>query len=125
MGSCGIDRRRGRASLVRARRLRRDATLVERMLWEELRGRRIGGAKFRRQVPIGPYIVDFVCFEHRLVVELDGEHHGGTGKAIDDAKRMSWLEGEGYRVLRFWNDEVVDGMEGVLEMIGRELGRGG
>jgi len=88
-------------------------TDVERKLWHAVRNRQLGGFKFRRQVTIGPFIVDFLCAEARLVVELDGGQHGEEV----DSGRTAFLEGEGYRVLRFWNGDVVESFEGVLEVI--------
>src|SRR3954454_10860612 len=99
-----------KASIPRARTLRRSAPTTERTLWTLLRDRRLGGAKFRRQVPIGPYVVDFLCAEARLVIELDGGQHGGP----EDAVRQFWLEAQGFRVRRFWNNEVTSNLEGVL-----------
>ena len=98
--------------------LRRPQTDVERTLWFEVRDRRLGGVKFRRKVPLGPYVVDFPCLEARLIVELDGGQHGGPG----DAARQDWLERNGYRVLRFWNNDVSGNLEGVLRRIARALG---
>ena len=88
---------------------------MERRLWYHLRDRRLGGAKFRRQLPIGPYIVDFVCVEIRLVIELDGGQH--SEQVAYDAARTAFIEHEGYRVVRFWNDEVLKETEAVLELI--------
>ena len=103
-----------RGGLVgRARRLRRDATDAERALWRVLRGRAIAGLKFRRQHPIGRYIVDFVCLERRLIVELDGGQH----TAEVDGPRTAYLEAAGYRVVRFWNPDVLRNPEGVVEVI--------
>ena len=96
-----------------AARLRRDMTDVERKLWLAVRDRRLAGLKFRRQATIGPYIVDFLCAEARLIVELDGGQHNEEA----DAKRTALLEAEGYRVIRFWNNEVNESFEGVLAMI--------
>jgi adenine-specific DNA-methyltransferase len=98
-----------------ARHLRRNATDVERDLWQRLRGRRLGGFKFRRQASVGYYVADFYCAEKRLVVELDGGQHGGT----DGDRRTADLARLGYRVIRFWNNEVNDNLEAVL---GRILG---
>ncbi|MGD9538428.1 MAG: endonuclease domain-containing protein [Alphaproteobacteria bacterium] len=98
----------------RARQLRRDATEAERQLWKRLRNRQIAGAKFRRQVPIDPYIVDFICFETRLVVEVDGGQHARSGV---DAARTAFLESHGFRVVRVWNHEVLGNIEGVLSTI--------
>jgi very-short-patch-repair endonuclease len=73
--------------------------------------------KFRRQTPIGPYIVDFVCLERELVVEIDGGQHMATAQRAKDEERTRWLETQGFMVLRFWNDEVLNQMEAVLERI--------
>ncbi len=75
------------------------------------------GHNFRRQVALGPFIVDLVCFDTRLIVEVDGGQHGDERHAKRDAARTAWLEGEGFRVLRFWNNEVMDNMDGVLAAI--------
>jgi very-short-patch-repair endonuclease len=101
--------------LTRARRLRREETEAERKLWECLRARQIHGAKFRRQHPIGKYIVDLCCPEHWLVVELDGGHHAEQVAA--DQRRTAFLDRQGYRVLRFWDNEVLTQIDGVLERI--------
>lgn len=100
-----------------ARRLRRDATDVEQRFWLAVRDRRLAGFKFRRQVTIGPYVADFACIERRLIVELDGGQHDAGA----DAARTSYLEGLGWRVVRFWNNEVVENFEGVLEVVRAEL----
>ena len=97
-------------SLDRARSLRRDMTETERLMWAKLRNRRFGRFKFRRQVPIGRYIVDFVCFARRLIVELDGGQH--TQQQAYDAERTRWLESNGFRVVRIWNHHVVGGTGG-------------
>ena len=92
-------------------------TDVERKLWFALRDRRLDGFKFRRQATIGPFIVDFLCIDARLIVELDGgQHSEGV-----DAPRTAYLEAQGYRILRFWNNDVVDRFEGVLDTIARTL----
>lgn len=96
-----------------AARLRKEATDVERNLWSALRNRQIGGYKFRRQASIGPFIADFLCIEAMLIVELDGSQHSEAG----DANRTRFLEERGYRVLRFWNNDVIDNLDGVLETI--------
>jgi very-short-patch-repair endonuclease len=98
-----------------ARRLRRDQTDAERALWFRLRDRRLNGLKFRRQAPIGSYIVDFCCEASRIITVLDGGQHALRGE--QDAKRTADLEARGYLVLRFWNDEVLKNIEGVLESI--------
>ena len=98
-----------------ARRLRRNQTDAERTLWFCLRDRRLGGLKFRRQAPIGPYIVDFCCEAACLIVELDGGQHAErTGY---DAERTVDLETRGYLVLRFWDNDVLRNIEGVLQTI--------
>jgi very-short-patch-repair endonuclease len=101
-----------------ARRLRVEMTDAEHALWRALRAHRFYGIGFRRQAPLGPYVVDFVCHALKLVIEVDGGQHSGSQK---DAVRDSWLQTEGYRVLRFWNNEVLGNLEGVLDRIGREI----
>ena len=109
--------------IARARKLRREATDAEKLLWRKLRARQVCGAKFRRQVPIGPYIVDFVCFEHRLIVEIDGGQHNEPRGRAYDIQRTRWLESQGFRVLRFWNNEVLGNLEGVLTRIVQALNK--
>lgn len=104
-----------------ARKLRRRQTEAERSLWMGLRNRQLEGVKFRRQQPIGPYIVDFVSTEKRLIVEVDGGQHNEEGIEGKDEERTLWLKGQGYRVLRFWNNEVLSNIEGVLERIRENL----
>ena len=104
----------------RARRLRRGQTNAESKLWRCLRNRQLDGAKFRRQTPIGRYVVDFFCEEESLIVELDGGQHAIEIEA--DQARTYWLETHGYRVIRFWNNEVLENLEGVLERIRRFIG---
>jgi len=103
----------------RSRSLRRDATDAERELWQHLRNRQLAGAKFRRQVPIGRYIADFLCADARLIVEVDGGQHSDA----TDAARTDWLEAQGFRVIRFWNHEVLTNIEGVLTRIAEALTR--
>jgi len=105
-------------TLVKAGYLRRAMTDSERRLWSALRGRQLEGAKFRRQQPIGPFIADFVCQEHRLIVEADGGQHGDSPA---DAKRTAFLEDKGYRVLRFWNNDILTNLSGVAEVISAAL----
>jgi len=102
-----------------ARGLRRRQTDSERVLWWQLRDRQLHHAKFRRQHPIGPYIVDFCCPEHGLVVELDGGHHAAQVQA--DARRTAFLRQRGYRVLRFWDHDVLGNREAVLQAIEQAL----
>jgi very-short-patch-repair endonuclease len=103
----------------KARHLRREETDAERKLWSELRNRRLCGYKFTRQVPLGPYIVDFLCRSHRLVVELDGDQHAWSET---DAGRTAYLNRYGYSVLRFWNNEVFKETDEVLTTILAVLG---
>ena len=105
----------------RARKLRRNLTETERFVWARLRDRRFEDFKFRRQVPLGNYIVDFVCFDCRLIVELDGGQHNEADAREYDAERTCWLEAEGFRVLRFWNHEALDDWEAVEEVIWQVL----
>ena len=104
-----------------ARSLRRGQTDAENALWFRLRNRQIDGAKFRRQQPIGQYVVDFICFESKLVVEVDGGGHNKAHMIANDNKRTLWLGERGYRILRFWNDEVLRNPDGVLERIQEAL----
>ena len=104
---------------TRARELRAKPTEMEIRLWHHLRNRKLLGFKFRRQVPLGGYIVDFVCVECTLVVEVDGGQHAlGTRYERD---RQHWLEQHGWRVMRFWNNEVKENLAGVLESIAETL----
>ena len=103
-----------------ARFLRRNMTDAERLLWHHLRAHRLCDQKFRRQQPIGPYVVDFVHFGARLVIEADGGQHNGSA---NDAVRDAWLKSRGFTVLRFWNDEILRNTEAVLEAILGALGK--
>ncbi len=106
----------------RARLLRKtQLTSAEHLLWNELRNRRCAGIKFRRQVPLGPFIADFLCADARLIIELDGESY--EGRASYDARRTRFLEEHDYRVLRFINDAVIEDMEEVLAKIIAEVKR--
>ena len=102
-----------------ARELRRNQTETERLVWHHFRSRRFGKFKFRRQVTIGDYIVDFVCFDKRLIVELDGGQH--SLRREYDAHRTAWLEAQGFRVVRYWNHDVLRDWETVAEAIWRAL----
>lgn len=106
-------------TLNRARSLRRSLTEAEKRLWSRLRDRQLRNAKFRRQQPIGPYIVDFVCQEHRLIIECDGSQHV---ESDSDRRRDAWLRNKGYHVLHFWNNDVLANTEGVLTAIFEALG---
>jgi very-short-patch-repair endonuclease len=105
-------------TLVKAKRLRRDLTDAERKLWSVLRGSQFNGAKFRRQQPIGPFIADFVCQQRRLIVEADGGQHSNSS---GDERRTTFLESKGYRVLRFWNNDIMNNLEGVAQVIALAL----
>jgi very-short-patch-repair endonuclease len=107
---------------IKARELRIFSTDAERRLWSALRGRRLRLYKFRRQHPLGPFILDFACFEHRLVIEADGGQHDEN---ISDERRTAWLAGRGWRVIRFWNNEILTNIEGVTDTILQELERRG
>ena len=101
----------------RARHLRRNRTDAERRLWRELRGLKQAGFKFRQQVPIDPFIVDFACLSRRLIVEVDGGTHGTDAEIAHDERRNRYLEDRGFRVLRVWNSEVRENIEGVMDII--------
>ena len=105
------------AARLRARRLRRSTTESEKRLWSHLRRLDLEGSHFRRQVPVGPYIADFGCMAARLLIEIDGSQHGEAKTEAYDEKRTRWLEKEGYRVLRFWNNDVARNIDGVMETI--------
>ena len=105
----------GTEALERVRQLRREMTPAEKRLWSHLRDRRLEGFKFRRQDWIGPFVADFVCWEARLVVEVDGSQHG---EQVDyDEARDEHLAREGFKVLRFWNNEAMGDLEAVLNSI--------
>ncbi|MCX7140834.1 MAG: endonuclease domain-containing protein [Proteobacteria bacterium] len=102
-----------------AQELRKSATDAESRLWLHLKNRNLGGFKFRRQHPIAPYVVDFVCLEEKLIVELDGGQH--AEQVVRDAGRTAYLESKGFRVIRFWNDDALKQTDVVLEEILRQL----
>jgi very-short-patch-repair endonuclease len=104
-----------------AKNLRANATPHERILWRALKELPVEGTHFRRQAPIGPYVVDFFCPAKRLIVELDGGHHNEDEAASRDAERQAWLEQQGYRVIRFWNSDVDKDLNAVMEAIYVEL----
>ena len=101
-------------SIENARSLRRSMTDAERTLWRRLRDRRLEGHRFRRQEPVDHYIVDFICFESRLIIEVDGGQHS---ESVFDAKRDAYLRSRGFRVLRFWNNDVLSNPDGVCRAI--------
>jgi very-short-patch-repair endonuclease len=100
-----------------AKAMRREMTGAELRLWRRLRKPGIEGLRFRRQIPMGPYIVDFFCPEKKLIVELDGDHHGLPEGERKDATRDLWLKERGYVVVRFWNGEVLSNLNGVCDTI--------
>ena len=102
----------------RARALRGNMTEAEKRIWFRLRAHRLNGASFRRQVPIGAYVVDFVSFDARLIVEIDGGQHAGS---VRDKVRDTWLRSQGFVVLRFWNNDVLSNTNGVIERIVENL----
>jgi very-short-patch-repair endonuclease len=104
-----------------ARRLRSSMSEAEKRLWYYLRAHRFCGASFRRQTLIGPCIVDFVCHDSMLVIELDGGQHASARHVIADARRSEWLRSRGYKILRFWNSDVFGNIDGVLQLIAAEL----
>jgi very-short-patch-repair endonuclease len=99
----------------KARSLRKNQTDVEQIIWKHLRNRQLYNYKFRRQFPIEPYIVDFVCLELKLIIELDGGQH--ACQINYDNQRSLFLEQRGFKVIRFWNNDVIENTEGVLETI--------
>ena len=105
-----------------AKKLRRSSTEVEKRLWNLLRAKQLAGYKFRRQEPIGAYIVDFVCYRPPLIIELDGGQHDTTAQRMHDDRRTNWLKSEGFVVVRFWNSQLIENESGVLHEILSALG---
>jgi very-short-patch-repair endonuclease len=101
----------------RARELRRNATSAEKIMWGRLKNRGLGGFKFVRQEPIGPFVADFACRERKLIVELDGETHSSEEEVAADARRTAFLNGQGYQVVRFTNQQVYENGDAVAEAI--------
>ncbi|MCU6453458.1 endonuclease domain-containing protein [Sphingomonas sp. A2-49] len=106
---------------TRARQLRNDATDAERRLWQQLSARQMCGIRFNRQVPVGPFICDFVARSAKVIVEVDGGQHAWRNG--QDAERTRYLEGLGFTVLRFWNNDVLERTDGVVEAIASVLAR--
>jgi very-short-patch-repair endonuclease len=122
-GGLRLGRRTGEGALRLtkvARELRSRMTDAERKLWFALKDRRFAAFKFRRQVPVGPYIADFLCFEARLIIEVDGGQHADSAR---DVERDKWLARNEFRVLRFWNNDVLRNLEGVLTSLATELNK--
>jgi very-short-patch-repair endonuclease len=103
----------------RARQLRKNPTDAERLIWQKLRFWQVDGCKFRRQQPLGNYIVDFVCLEKRLIIEVDGGQHAED--ANYDTDRDAWLRNQSFVILRFWNNDVLKNIDGVMEVIVKKL----
>jgi very-short-patch-repair endonuclease len=104
-----------------ARRLRRNVAAAERKLWWHLKRLSPASSHFRRQAPIGSFFVDFACHEKRIVIELDGGHHNDESQLEKDRRRTALLEASGYRVLRFWNNDVMNNIDGVLAVISESI----
>jgi very-short-patch-repair endonuclease len=109
-----------RENWERAQEMRKQPTLCERILWKAVRGNQLGSA-FRRQHPIGPYIVDFVCYDAKLIVELDGDVHVDPEQIEHDKARDEYLRSRGFRVLRYANNDVLNSLEGVVEDISKAM----
>lgn len=105
---------------ILAKIMRRRPTDAENLLWEHLRAKRFLGLKFKRQEPIGNYIADFICYEKKIVIELDGGQHARKRVALEDRKRDEWMKSQGFKILRIWNHEVLRNLEEVLEIIADE-----
>jgi len=106
-------------SLTHAKTLRKRMTDAEHRLWYHLRAHRFAGAKFKRQVPIGTYVADFVCFDRKIIIEVDGGQHANR---VRDIHRDAWFTTQGFRTLRFWNNDVLKNTTGVLEVIATAIG---
>ena len=105
-----------------ARNLRKNSTIQEKRLWNILKNKQFHNLKFKRQYPIGKYIVDFVCKEHKIVIELDGGQHNPPDQISYDKERSCYLGNLGYKVVRFWNNEVYENINGVIEKLEQEIG---
>ena len=104
-----------------SRQLRKNMTLQEKKLWSVIRNRQFFGYRFRRQFPIGQYIVDFICREKKIIIEIDGGQHNEDINVYYDNRRTEYLIAEGYKVIRFWNNEVLNNLDGICEVIRRNL----
>jgi very-short-patch-repair endonuclease len=115
-GGISISRRKDKKERAYARHNRKNMPVAEVILWERIRRKQLG-VSFRRQHPIKPFIADFACVEKRLIIELDGESHIGNENETYDAKRTRYLESMGWTILRFWNDEIYEQLDDVIEQI--------
>ena len=106
-----------------SKQLRKSQTDVESILWNRIRNRQLFKTKFRRQHVISPYVVDFISTEYKLIIELDGGQHNNPKRKIYDKKRTRFLENNGYKVIRFWDSDILSNMEGVLEIIAFNLNK--
>jgi very-short-patch-repair endonuclease len=111
------DRKKTDASYAAAKSLRHNPTEAESLLWGHLKSKKLNAVKFRRQQPVGSYIVDFISFQQKLIIEIDGGQHNYKSKTTSDKTREAELQKRGYRVIRFWNNDVLQNLEGVIENI--------
>jgi len=114
---------RGKLNTELGRKLRHDETPAERVLWQRIRDRQIEGIKFRRQQPIGDYIVDFMSCDRKLIIEIDGGQHNEDLALGQDEIRTRWLTNRGYHLMRFWNNEVLGNLDGVMARIQEEISK--
>jgi very-short-patch-repair endonuclease len=106
---------------TKARNLRKEQTEQEKIMWSILRNRKFYGLRFKRQVPLGSYIVDFCCNEKKIVIEIDGGQHNEPSNISYDKQRTEFLETEGYKVIRFWNNDVSNNLEGIYQKLQKEI----
>lgn len=106
---------------ILARNLRKNATIQERRLWNLLKNRQFCNLKFKRQQPVGEYIVDFICKEAKIIIEVDGGQHNTNDNIRRDKERTDYLEGLGYKVIRFWNNEIHEDIDGILSKLKEEI----
>ncbi len=114
-----MDKAYDREPTRRSRELRNNGTPAERKLWQHIRNRQLSGARFNRQVPIGPFICDFAARTAKIVIEMDGRQH--ALRSVEDKRRTHFLTSSGYRVLRFWNNDILENVDGVLTVIEQAL----
>lgn len=106
---------------ILAKNLRKNATIQERRLWNLLKNRQFYNLKFKRQQPVGEYIVDFICKEAKIIIEVDGGQHNTNDNIRRDKERTDYLEGLGYKVIRFWNNEIYEDIDGILSKLKEEI----